>query len=109
MAVAPAARVLALVMCDAARWREASRPSGRAVDAVYRLARTSAPIGAPETPDFSHIDNNHYHQDGINQDYPQFGFSSHKGYPTKAHKAAIQKFGCCPIHRRSFKGVKEYL
>jgi ribonuclease HII len=43
------------------------------------------------------------------QDYPQFEFSKHKGYPTKAHKQAIQKFGCCPIHRRSFKGVKEYL
>jgi ribonuclease HII len=43
------------------------------------------------------------------QDYPQFGFSKHKGYPTKAHKRAIQKFGCCPIHRRSFKGVKEHL
>jgi len=42
-------------------------------------------------------------------DYPQFGFSKHKGYPTKAHKKAIQRFGCCPIHRRSFKGVKEYL
>jgi len=42
-------------------------------------------------------------------DYPQFGFSKHKGYPTKAHKKAIQKFGCCPIHRRSFRGVKEYL
>ncbi len=43
------------------------------------------------------------------QDYPQFGFSKHKGYPTKAHKQAIQRFGCCPIHRKSFKGVKEYL
>ncbi len=43
------------------------------------------------------------------QDYPQFGFSSHKGYPTQAHKNAIREFGCCPIHRRSFKGVKEYL
>jgi ribonuclease HII len=43
------------------------------------------------------------------QDYPQFGFSKHKGYPTKAHKEAIRKFGCCLIHRRSFKGVKEYL
>ena len=41
--------------------------------------------------------------------YPQFGFPQHKGYPTKAHKEAIRKFGCCPIHRRSFKGVKEYL
>jgi len=42
------------------------------------------------------------------QDYPQFGFSKHKGYPTKAHKEAIRTFGCCPIHRRTFKGVKEY-
>jgi ribonuclease HII len=41
--------------------------------------------------------------------FPQFDFPKHKGYPTKAHKQAIQKFGCCPIHRRSFKGVKEYL
>lgn len=43
------------------------------------------------------------------QDYPQFGFSKHKGYPTKAHKEAIRTFGCCPIHRRTFRGVKEYL
>ena len=43
------------------------------------------------------------------QDYPQFGFSRHKGYPTKAHKAAIRAHGCCPIHRQSFKSVKEYL
>ena len=43
------------------------------------------------------------------QDYPQFGFLQHKGYPTKAHKAAIRQFGCCHIHRRSFKGVKEHL
>jgi len=43
------------------------------------------------------------------QDYPQFGFSRHKGYPTRAHKEAIEKFGCCPIHRRTFRGVKEYL
>ncbi len=41
------------------------------------------------------------------QDYPQYGFSKHKGYPTRAHRAAIRKYGCCPIHRRSFKGVKE--
>ncbi len=40
--------------------------------------------------------------------YPEFGFSQHKGYPTKAHREAIQKHGVSPIHRRSFKGVKEY-
>ena len=41
--------------------------------------------------------------------YPQFGFSQHKGYPTRAHKAAIRKFGYCPIHRQTFRGVKEYI
>ena len=40
--------------------------------------------------------------------YPQFDFPRHKGYPTKAHKEAIRKFSFCPIHRKSFKGVKEY-
>jgi len=41
--------------------------------------------------------------------YPQFDFPKHKGYPTRAHKEAIRRFGYCPIHRRSFKGVKEYI
>lgn len=41
--------------------------------------------------------------------YPQFHFSRHKGYPTPAHKAAIRRFGCTPIHRKTFKGVKEHL
>jgi len=43
------------------------------------------------------------------EEYPQFGFSRHKGYPTRAHKEAIKKFGLSPIHRCSFKGVKEYV
>lgn len=42
-------------------------------------------------------------------DFPQYGFHRHKGYPTKAHKAAIAAHGPCRIHRRSFKGVKEHL
>ena len=41
--------------------------------------------------------------------YPGYGFSKHKGYPTKTHREAIIKFGCSPIHRKTFKGVKEYL
>lgn len=41
--------------------------------------------------------------------YPQYGFAKHKGYPTKAHKTAIREHGCTPIHRRSFKGVKEHV
>ena len=34
--------------------------------------------------------------------YPQYGFSSHKGYGTAKHISAIREYGLCPIHRRSF-------
>ena len=34
--------------------------------------------------------------------YPGYGFEIHKGYGTKAHYAALEKLGPCPIHRRSF-------
>lgn len=35
-------------------------------------------------------------------EYPQYGFAKHKGYGSAAHIEAIQKYGPCPIHRRSF-------
>ncbi len=41
--------------------------------------------------------------------YPQYNFIRHKGYPTKAHKEAILKHGPCPVHRCTFKGVKEVI
>jgi ribonuclease HII len=37
--------------------------------------------------------------------YPQYGFASNKGYPTKAHLEAIEKYGITPIHRKSFGPV----
>lgn len=43
----------------------------------------------------------------LEQDYPGYGFASHKGYPTKAHKLAIYRLGACPVHRRSFLGFLE--
>ena len=42
-------------------------------------------------------------------DYPVYGFSKHKGYPTQFHKAALKIHGPSPIHRRSFRPVKELL
>jgi ribonuclease HII len=39
--------------------------------------------------------------------YPEYGFEKHKGYPTKAHKEALFKYGVTPIHRKSFAPVKE--
>lgn len=43
------------------------------------------------------------------EEFPEFGFARHKGYGTEAHRAAIRSFGCCPIHRKTFRGVKEYV
>jgi ribonuclease HII len=37
--------------------------------------------------------------------YPEYGFSTHVGYGTKAHFEAIKQNGACPLHRKSFRGV----
>ena len=41
--------------------------------------------------------------------YPGYGFSQHKGYPTKMHIEALKKLGVSPIHRKSFAPVKKLL
>ncbi len=38
--------------------------------------------------------------------YPEYGFAGHKGYGTRAHREALQKYGPCVLHRRSFEPVK---
>jgi ribonuclease HII len=45
----------------------------------------------------------------LHQSYPQYGFAQHMGYPTEAHFAALQKFGVCEQHRRSFSPVRKVL
>ena len=37
--------------------------------------------------------------------HPEYNFKKHKGYPTKEHYEALRKFGPCPIHRKTFRGV----
>ncbi|HEX4660038.1 MAG TPA: ribonuclease HII, partial [Streptosporangiaceae bacterium] len=41
----------------------------------------------------------------LHKDYPQYGFSRHKGYSTPSHMAALANHGPCPEHRRSFANV----
>ena len=45
----------------------------------------------------------------LDQQYPQFGFAKHKGYPTKAHYEAIAEHGVIDQHRRSYGPVKKAL
>ena len=38
--------------------------------------------------------------------FPNYGFAEHKGYGTAKHLAAIETFGACPIHRKSFAPLR---
>ena len=41
--------------------------------------------------------------DRYHEIWPEYGFEKHKGYGTKQHLLAIQKYGTCPIHRMTFQ------
>jgi ribonuclease HII len=41
--------------------------------------------------------------------YPRYGFARHKGYGTAEHLRQLEKYGPCPIHRRSFAPVSSFL
>jgi ribonuclease HII len=47
--------------------------------------------------------------ESFEQAYPGYGFAAHKGYPTPEHCAALKQRGALPIHRRSFRPVREVL
>lgn len=49
------------------------------------------------------------HMKAMHALYPQYGMDSHAGYPTKSHREAIAIHGPSPIHRKTFKGVKEFI
>ena len=45
----------------------------------------------------------------LDRSYPGYGLAQHKGYPTKAHMAALQTLGVTSIHRRSFAPVRRLI
>lgn len=45
----------------------------------------------------------------IHQQFPAYNWKKNKGYPTREHRAAIQKFGPTPYHRKSFKLLPDQL
>lgn len=51
------------------------------------------------------------HRDAVMLEYarsfPGYAFETHKGYPTREHREALRRLGPSPIHRASFKGVRE--
>ena len=45
----------------------------------------------------------------LDSEYPMYGFKKHKGYPTKQHVEAIEKYGILDSHRKTFKPVSLYV
>ncbi len=45
----------------------------------------------------------------LDEQYPGYGLAKHKGYPTKVHMQALKELGVSPIHRISYKPVKQLL
>jgi len=42
----------------------------------------------------------------LDQEHPGYGFAQHKGYPVREHRAALERLGASPAHRRSFAPVR---
>lgn len=47
------------------------------------------------------------HMRELHERWPDYGFAEHKGYATPAHRAALERHGPCPAHRRSFAPVRD--
>jgi ribonuclease HII len=90
------------VFIDGNRCPELGMPSEAIVKGDLRVAEISAAsIMAKVTRDREMLE--------LDKQYPQYGFAKHKGYPTKAHFQAIEKYGVTPEYRKSFKPVKKVL
>lgn len=47
------------------------------------------------------------YMDKIHEEFPMYNWKQNKGYPTKAHRAAIEKYGVTKYHRKSFRLLPE--
>ena len=86
------------LLIDALELKEAGLPQR----AIIRGDSISASIAAASVIAKTYRDRLMRDYDAL---YPHYGFARHVGYGTRAHLAAIQAHGACPIHRRSFRGV----
>lgn len=86
------------LLIDAVELKEISAPQ----KAIIKGDEISASIAAASILAKTYRDNLMHELD---KTYPGYGFSQHVGYGTRAHFEALKKNGCCPLHRKSFRGV----
>lgn len=90
------------VFIDGNRCPSLSMPCEAIVKGDLRVAQISAAsIIAKVTRDREMVE--------LDKKHPHYGFARHKGYPTKDHIDALEKYGIIPEYRRSFKPVSKQL
>ena len=86
------------VITDFVALRDLGCPQRNLVDGDARCASVAAAsIIAKVTRDRLMIE--------ADRSFPEYGFARHKGYATPEHLAALDRWGPCPLHRRTFAGV----
>ncbi len=80
--------------------------TGYDVDAIVKGDLTEPCISAASILAKQYRDGQMLEMDSL---YPQYQFAKHKGYPTRLHRELLIEHGASPIHRRSFKPVKDVL
>lgn len=85
--------------------REPDLP-GYSVEAIVKGDLSEACISAASILAKQHRDRQMLELDEL---YPAYQFAKHKGYPTQLHRDLLVKHGVSPVHRRSFKPVRDVL
>jgi ribonuclease HII len=87
-----------LVLIDAVRLVSLPYPQKNLIKGDRRSASiAAASIVAKVTRDRLMVE--------YDRQFPEYGFARHKGYATAEHQSALDKYGPCPLHRRTFHGV----
>ncbi len=87
-----------LIITDFVALRDLTCPQRNLVDGDARCASVAAAsIIAKVTRDRLMLE--------ADRTFPEYGFARHKGYATPEHLAALDRWGPCPLHRRTFAGV----
>ena len=74
-------------------------------EAIIHGDALSASIAAASI--LAKVSRDHY-MEKMDIKYPNYGFKKHKGYGTKSHIEAIEKYGPCKIHRKTFAPISKY-
>ncbi len=75
-------------------------------EAIIKGDQKSAAIAAASI--IAKVSRDRYMEE-LDKDFPNYGFKNHMGYVTKYHLEAINKYGVCVHHRRSFKPVMDVI